>query len=251
MELRSASVRVGTRRVLRDVSCTFPQGVSALVGHNGAGKSTLMKTLAGVLRPAHGDVLVDGRDPLRSQGDARTFLSGLGWMPQYPRLPGGVRVQDTVRYAAWLRGVAPQADLEAAHRALDAVGLDQMARRRVKTLSGGQQRRVALACALAGEPRVLLLDEPTVGLDPDQRQRFLAAVRASAADRTVVISTHLMEDVLSVAERVVVMVDGQIVLASELARLLESHRADTPQAALTALTTLMSARPPANRPRAT
>lgn len=210
IELDRIDVRLGGRRVLNQVDCTFPVGVTALVGRNGAGKTTLIRTVCGLIVPNSGAVSIDGANPHAGESSRRKIARRLGWMPQEPRFPGAVRALEAIGYAAWLRGFdGPQSE-EAVDVAVATVGLERLSNRPVRALSGGERRRVALACALVGRPDILLLDEPTVGLDPEQRERLLDAIRADGEERTVIISTHLMEDVLGVADRVVVLDDGRI-----------------------------------------
>lgn len=218
IEVSGVSVSLGRQVVLAELTCSFPRGVTALVGRNGAGKTTLIRTLCGLVVPTAGEVVVGGVRLLESAAAARQVRAGLGWMPQDPPLPARARVVDVVRYAAWLRGVKSAVG-DQVEAALTAVDLVNRSSYRVGTLSGGQQRRVALACALVGQPAVMLLDEPTVGLDPEQRDHFLEVVRAYGADRTVVLSTHLMEDVLGAADHVVVVAGGSVVRSCSVQQL--------------------------------
>lgn len=210
IEVRDIEVSLGGQAILTGLTCSFPVGVTSLVGRNGAGKTTLIRTLCGLVVPTAGEVIVDEVRLFESADAIRRVRAGLGWMPQDPPLPARARVVDVVRYAAWLRGIESSI-ADQAEAALVAVNLVDRSLRRVGTLSGGQQRRVALACALVGKPAVMLLDEPTVGLDPEQRDHFLEVVRSYAVDRTVVLSTHLMEDVLGAANQVVVVANGAVV----------------------------------------
>lgn len=234
-------VAVGGHQVLHDLSASFGPGVTAFVGRNGAGKTTLIRTLCGLLTPRSGTVTVNGAAPYKSAASTRLFRSDLGWMPQDPPLPGRARVVDVVRYAAWLRGVDREVPA-AVSDALASSDVTELATRRVSTLSGGQQRRVALAAALVGRPAVMLLDEPTVGLDPEQRDHFLTAVRESAAERTVIVSTHLMEDVLGVADRIVVITGGRVTRSSSLEEVLAHVRGAGPGEMMTALRRIVLAR---------
>lgn len=218
IEVQGLDVELGGRPVLRAVTCAFPRGATALVGRNGAGKTTLLRSLCGLLPTRRGSILVDGRDPRDGGGAGRDLRAELGWMPQDARLPRRVRVVDIVRYAAWLRRVS--GDVEVGE-ALDAVDLTERAECRIGQLSGGQQRRAALACAIVGRPAVLLLDEPTVGLDPEQRDHFLRMIKQLSRDRTVVVSTHLIEDVLGVADHVVGLSEGEVTRVGSLGALID------------------------------
>lgn len=204
LTIRDLNVSLGSTPILHQVSASFPVGVTALVGRNGAGKTTLIKTLVGAIPSASGAIEFGMHNGLPRNP------TSLAWVPQELDLPGGTLVSEFIRYAAWLAGVDGDASGQA-EQALLAVGLSHQSRQKLRTLSGGQKRRVMIAAALVGDPGVILLDEPTVGLDPDQRDQFHRIVRALASERVVLLSTHLMEDVLGVAEQVVVIEAGAIV----------------------------------------
>lgn len=194
------------RPVLTGASWRVGTGVTALLGPNGSGKTTLIKCIAGLLRADEGDVLIAGRSVRRGAPVQRL----LGYVPQNPSLPALARVRDVVAYAAWLSDVpAEQADrqVEWALRSMDVLDLAQ---RRVRTLSGGQRQRVALATGIVHDPSVLILDEPTVGLDPGQRLKVREVIQSIGRDRPVVLSTHLTEDVQHLATSVGVLVAGGI-----------------------------------------
>ncbi|MCZ4498097.1 MAG: transporter related protein [Marmoricola sp.] len=194
--------------VLQQIDLTLEPGITGLVGVNGAGKSTLLQILAGALRPSRGTVTVNG-DDLYGTGRRRA-LGKVALMPQDFRLPGDVRIRDALRYCGWLRGLGPAAAVVQADAALDAVGLLPRAGDRIRALSGGMVRRVALAQALLGDPGVLLLDEPTTGLDPEQRVVVRDLVADLALDRVVVVSSHLTEDLEQLSERIVVLDAGRV-----------------------------------------
>lgn len=176
-------------------------GVTCLVGPNGAGKSTLFRLLSGMEHPQGGTVSITTRD-------AR---SGLGYLPQDPSLPSRATCRQFVEYAAWVQGVGRRRRSAATEAALEVVNLADRADSRIGTLSGGMVRRVGIAHALVHEPAVVLLDEPTAGLDPRQRVELRSTIGAIAGDRIVLVSTHLVEDVRGVADRVLVLDDGQLV----------------------------------------
>jgi ABC-2 type transport system ATP-binding protein len=202
----------GRKRVLHDIDWMVRRGVTGLLGPNGSGKTTLLSVLIGLLRPTTGAVVLfiaRADDTVETDTDERPRTRGgrhaspgrgearFGFVPQRFSMAGGMRVVDAVAYTAWVNGTH-RGDCEAAAmRALAAVDLTGQARVKVKTLSGGQRQRVGIAAGLAHDPDVLVLDEPTVGLDPDQRLRV--RVRDMIAEigrtRTVVVSTHLLDEV--------------------------------------------------------
>lgn len=214
--VEGASHRYGEVLALDGVSFALSSGVTALVGVNGAGKSTLLSVLAGALRPTAGRVSVYGLDPY-DRRQRRRALASVALMPQLPRFPGNMSAQDVVEYLAWMRGLRRPRARAAARSALDHVGLAERANSRMRELSGGMARRVALAQALASDADVLLLDEPSTGLDPVQRRLMVELI--GGLDRTVLMSSHMMEDVADLAEDIVVLHEGKVRFDGELERL--------------------------------
>lgn len=202
IELAGINVRYGRKHVLRDLTWTIQPGITGLLGENGAGKTTLLSVLAGLRRPESGTVSFGGA----SDASAPRF----GFVPQRFSTPPEMRVVDTVSYAAWVNGLARRDSREAAVRALEAVDLADRARDRVRSLSGGQRQRLGIAAGLAHAPDVLVLDEPTVGLDPTQRVRVREVVASLGRSRTVLLSTHVLEDVHHLCDRVGLLTGGRI-----------------------------------------
>ena len=205
------TLRRRRRTVLDGLDLTLGRGVHGLLGPNGAGKTTLMRVLATVVAPTSGSVQLLP-DPAGGRPPAlREVRRRLGYLPQqfgfYPRFTA----REYVEYLAWLKEMAPAAVPLAVDRALARVGLTDRADHRLKTLSGGMIRRVGLAQALVNDPAVLLLDEPTAGLDPEQRLAFRGLVRELGQDSCVLISTHLVEDVTAACDDVLVLDAGRIV----------------------------------------
>ncbi|MFZ5850959.1 MAG: ATP-binding cassette domain-containing protein [Actinomycetota bacterium] len=195
------------RSILRDCSAEFPVGVTGLVGPNGSGKTSLIRLLATVRAPTRGRVVFDGQDAARHPLALRRRL---GYLPQEFRYPPNFTAREFVEYVAWLKEVAAPAVPGRAAQVLDRVGLGARADERLGRLSGGMVRRVGLAQALVNDPRLLLLDEPTSGLDPEQRMLFRALVGQLSESTTVVISTHLLDDVVGTCQELVVLCDGTV-----------------------------------------
>lgn len=208
VEVRGLTVAYRRRNALSDVSLGAAPGVTALLGPNGAGKTTLLSVLATAQPVGAGVAFVDGHDVGTREGRAAA-RDVLGWLPQRFDLAGGMSLLDTVAFAAWANGVAEREVFGHASAALDRVDLAGRGRERVRTLSGGQRQRLGLAAATAHGPSVLLLDEPTAGLDPEQRVHFRRSVR-SAADATVLLSTHLLDDAVQAADHVVILAEGTV-----------------------------------------
>ncbi|MBD0709072.1 multidrug ABC transporter ATP-binding protein [Streptomyces sp. CBMA291] len=201
----------GGRRVIEGLDLTIRPGITGLLGPNGAGKTTLFRTLATIAPPRSGGLELFGR-PVTGERDVRQARRRIGYLPQDFGYYPSFSVTDFVRYCAWLREVPAGKAGPATREALDAVGLADRARDRMKSLSGGMLRRAGIAAAIVGSPSLLLLDEPTVGLDPAQRLDFRALIRSLAgAGAAVVLSTHLVEDVGAACDTVLVLGDGRVV----------------------------------------
>jgi ABC-2 type transport system ATP-binding protein len=203
-------VRAGRRMAVDGLDLAFGQGVHGLLGPNGAGKTTLVRALATVLRPATGTLSVLGHD-VTGHLDLRQVRRQIGYLPQEFGYYRRFTVREFVEYIAWLKQL-PAADMPGAvQRAIDRVGLTDRADHRMKTLSGGMLRRAGIAQAIVNDPRILLLDEPTAGLDPDQRLQFRALLRELAADTCVLVCTHLVEDVAAACTDVLLIAEGRLV----------------------------------------
>lgn len=196
-------------RALDDVTIDLPTGMIGLLGSNGAGKTTLMRILSGIVRPTRGRVLVDGRD-LAEAGNRRALKKVLGYLPQditpYPNLTP----LEFLDYVGVLNGIESTRDRRAQARELiTRVGLADVRDRRIGGFSGGMRRRVGIAQALVGDPELLVVDEPTAGLDPEERMRFRTLLASLGADRTVILSTHILDDVAQTCPYVFVLRDGR------------------------------------------
>jgi ABC-2 type transport system ATP-binding protein len=218
--VRAAGLRLsyGARPALDGVSFEVAAGeIVGLLGPNGAGKTTTLSVLATLRRPDAGDAEVAGVSTRREPARVRRLL---GLVPQSLAVYPTLTARENLRCFAGVLGLGPSAGRAAAHGALDAVGLTDRANDVVATFSGGMQRRLNLACALLHRPAVLLLDEPTVGVDPQSRERILDTVRAQAAAGTAVLySTHLMDEAERLCDRVVLIDGGRVVAAGSPAEL--------------------------------
>lgn len=210
LELAGVSHRYGRHWALRDVDLRIGVGLVGLLGPNGAGKSTLLSIAATLIGPRSGRVSVMGRD-VKDPSGRRAARSYIGMLPQRFALVPSMRVLDTVAYAAWVNGVTSVECTTKAEAALAAVGLHDLLDVRVRKLSGGQRQRVGIASAIAHEPALLLLDEATVGIDPVARVQLRRYLLEIAQGRSVIVSTHLVEDVVQLCERIVVLNRGRLV----------------------------------------
>jgi ABC-2 type transport system ATP-binding protein len=209
IELDGLSVELGGRMILRDLRASFGGRAIGLLGPNGAGKTTLLRTLLGFFPPSAGGARVLG---LSLAEQARELRATVGYMPENDAFIAGMTAVHFVRMMAELSGLPPKAALERAHEALFYVGLGEARYRTVGTFSTGMKQMVKLAQAIAHGPRLLMLDEPTNGLDPPARKRMLDLVRdiRDRAETHIVLSSHLLRDVESVCDEVLILKAGEI-----------------------------------------
>ncbi|MET9763227.1 ABC transporter ATP-binding protein [Streptomyces sp. NPDC006372] len=204
------SLRYGGTRALDDVSLRLTGGVTGLLGPNGAGKTTLLRVLATALPADRGAFTVLGHDPGTARG-RQEVRRRLGYLPQTPGFHPDFTAFEFVDYVAILKEMTGRAARHReVRRVLDEVGLAEVRGKRIRKLSGGMRQRVALGAALVGDPGFLVLDEPTVGLDPEQRMRFRELIAGAGEGRTVLLSTHQTEDVAMLCHRVLVMAGGRV-----------------------------------------
>jgi ABC-2 type transport system ATP-binding protein len=205
----SVGVTRSGRELLARVDLRSGGGSTAILGPNGSGKTTLLRCLATVMTPDTGQVTIDGLDA-RREHERIEARRRLGYLPQQVGLVEGSRAFDTVEYLAVLKGMTGDRQRRAAvFEALDRVGLSGAAGERVEHLSGGMQRRLGLAQALLGSPTLLVFDEPTAGLDPDERLRFRAIVHSARESATVVVATHLIDEAAN-CDEIVVLIEGEV-----------------------------------------
>lgn len=220
--------KFGKKQALQELSFSFGEGIYGLVGPNGAGKTTFLRCLIGVYPPTAGRVLYNGA-PVGRKNDVTRHL---GYLPQkfgiYPELT----VWEAMEYLCVIKGVPKAARKKQIEQKLEQVNL--LARRdsRVGALSGGMVRRLGLAGALVGDSPLLILDEPTAGLDPEERMRFKNIIRSLGGERTVILSTHIMEDVEALCQQIVIVNQGRVIAAGspkEIASLADGMTYEIPE----------------------
>ena len=207
LSVEHVTKRYGRFTALEDVNLAFEPGVYGLLAPNGAGKTTLIKLLATLLFPTEGQILWDGEDIHALGAEYRGLL---GYLPQDFGFYPSYTARQFLRYAAALQCL-PKGEAERRiGELLDTVGLSDAADKKLKTFSGGMRQRVGIAVAMLTNPRLLLLDEPTAGLDPRERVRFRNLIHALAADRIVILSTHIVSDIETIAGQIVMVRDHRL-----------------------------------------
>jgi len=210
VEVTGVTRRFGRTQAVAGVDLQAGPGVLGLLGPNGAGKTSLLRMLATVIPPSGGSLRLLGRDP-RGYAQRRQVRRRLGYLPQSLGYYPGFTVAEFVEYFALLKEMPPATVPRAVAAAVESTGLGDKARAKLRTLSGGMLRRAGIAQAIVNEPDLLLLDEPTAGLDPEQRVAFRALLRDLGQSATVIVSTHLVEDVGAACSEVALMDAGRIV----------------------------------------
>jgi ABC-2 type transport system ATP-binding protein len=230
VEIRDVTRRFGRMEAVRGASLTIGSGVFGLLGPNGAGKTTLLRTMATVIAPTSGAIRLLGGDP-SVPAQRRQARRRLGYLPQSLGYYPNFTVAEFVEYFALLKEVPRTRVKAAVAEAVDRVGLAGRAGSKLRTLSGGMLRRAGIAQAIVNDPLVLLLDEPTAGLDPLQRIEFRALLRQIGERATVIVSTHLVDDVGAACSQVAMMADGRIAFTGTPAELAALGHAGAPGAA--------------------
>lgn len=209
----------GKKKALQDFSYEFDYGVYGLLGANGAGKSTLMNLLTDNIKRDAGEILYDGTEMLKLGSKYRALI---GYMPQQQGFYEHFSARAFLFYMAELKGIRKKEAREQIDSLLGIVNLDKVADKKVGGFSGGMKQRVLLAQALLGNPKILILDEPTAGLDPKERVNFRNYVKMLAEERIILLATHVVSDVESIADRILILKDGQLVADDVPGTLVES-----------------------------
>lgn len=200
----------GDVKAVDRVSYSLGNGVYGLLGVNGAGKTTLMRMLTTLIRPTSGEITWDGQDIFEMDGKYRKLL---GYLPQDFGYYPDFSIYDYLMYIATLKGIRPVAAKQRVKELLKQVGLVKARHKKMKTLSGGMKRRVGIAQAMLNDPRILILDEPTAGLDPSERIRFRNLISELSEDRIVLLSTHIVSDIEYIANEILLMQDGRLTMS--------------------------------------
>ena len=210
MELKTIGLtkKFGSKTAVNDLNITLSNGVYGLLGANGAGKTTFMRLLCNIQNPTSGKVLLNGKNIV---GLGEQYRNLLGYLPQNFGYYPDFTALDFLLYVAALKGLNERTARKKSKDLLEAVALSAESNHKIKTFSGGMKQRLGIAQAMLNDPRILILDEPTAGLDPKERVRFRNLISAFSKDRIVILSTHIVSDVEFIAEEIVMMKSGQIV----------------------------------------
>lgn len=207
LELDDLTKKFGDFTAVNRMNLTMTNGVYGLLGVNGAGKTTLMQMLCTLLKPTSGTIRCDGKDIFTMDSEYRKLL---GYLPQefgfYPEFT----VKDYLIYIAALKGISSVIAKKRVKELIDKVGLSKAANKKMKKLSGGMKRRAGIAQAMLNDPKILILDEPTAGLDPNERIRFRNLISEISEDRLVLLSTHIVSDIEYIASEILLMKDGKL-----------------------------------------
>ncbi len=208
LSLDHLSKQYGSKIAVDSISATLTPGVYGLLGANGAGKTTLMRMLCGILEPTSGEVLFNDHE-ITAMG--ATYRNMLGYLPQDFGYYPNYTAMEFMLYMAALKGIPRNIAVKQIKKLLTTVDLNHVASKRIRTFSGGMKQRVGIAQALLNNPKVLILDEPTAGLDPKERVRFRNLLSEYAGDKIVILSTHIVSDIEAIADEVLLMKKGRIV----------------------------------------
>lgn len=206
IEISNLNKFYGKKQALQNVSLSIHQGMFGLLGRNGAGKTTLMKTLATLLQKKDGEITVCGI-PIENAKEVRRII---GYLPQEFSMYPSMSVAETMNYLGILSGLSSAERKERAGILLKKVNLEEHKNKKIKALSGGMKRRLGIAQALLNNPKVLIVDEPTAGLDPEERVRFRNLLSETAEDRIVILSTHIVGDIEATCEDIAILDDGKV-----------------------------------------
>ena len=219
LEIKNIGKCYGEKEALKELTLQLSPGIYGLLGPNGAGKSTLMKLICMLIEPTTGTILFDGKD-IRTE--RKNFLKRLGYMPQQHCLYPEFRVEEYLHYIGTLKGMNKKSVEKSSEELLKKVRLLDVRTQKIRTLSGGMQQRLMFAQALLDNPQVLILDEPTAGLDPEKRIEMRNLIAEYAKDKIIIIATHVVSDVELIADKILLLKKGELLAKSSVLELTKS-----------------------------
>ena len=205
---------------LEDLNLTIPSGVYGLIGRNGAGKTTLLRMLASVLPPTSGEILLDG-EPIAKNLSAYRKL--LGYLPQNTKLMPQLNIVEFHEYMAILKGIKDKTETKyEVERCIEIAGLGNERKKHLSKYSGGMLRRAGIAQALLGDPKIIIVDEPTTGLDPEERLHFLNLISSISVDKNIILSTHIIHDIENICPNVCILNEGKMMYSGSTTGMVDS-----------------------------
>lgn len=223
LTIRNLTKQYGSKLALNKLNITLNNGIYALLGPNGAGKTTLINMLVGILQPTSGEILCDGKSILSCERD---YLSQIGYLPQNPSFYKQFSAEDFLSYMCLLKDIPKKQIAAKVNELLESVNLSDVRKKKLGTFSGGMRQRIGIAQALINDPSLLILDEPTAGLDPKERMRFRNILSKLSRDRIIILATHIVSDVEYLADWVILLREGNLVSMKKPAELLQEIKTD-------------------------
>ena len=211
----------GTVRAVEDLTMEVPDGtILGFLGPNGAGKTTTMRMLTGYTTPTKGRALIEGIDVQKEPLKAKKLI---GYLPEFPPLYPELKVLSFLNFVAELKGLRGKAKKKEVEKVISQAGLEKVVGRRIRNLSKGYRQRVGIAQAILGEPKVLILDEPTIGLDPKEIVEIRGLIKSLGGDRTVILSTHILQEVTSVCDSIAIINEGKLIEFGKISEVQEKY----------------------------
>ncbi len=224
LKLSGISKQYNHHKVLTNFNATFEKGIYGILGENGAGKTTLINIIVGILKRDAGTIYMDGKD-VRILGNE--YLSMIGYLPQYPNFYKDFRVDDFMNYMCAVKGISRNQMKNRIDELMEMVNLTDCRRKKIGALSGGMRQRLGVAQAMINNPKILILDEPTAGLDPQERIRFRNLITKFSEERIVLLATHIVSDVEFIANKVLIVKNGELIKNDTPQSLMEEIQAYT------------------------
>ena len=216
---------LGKKKALDNVSFEIPEGIFGLIGRNGAGKTTIMRIIATVMDQTDGAIYFDGKE---LKAGREEFRKSLGYLPQSTKLMPRLNIVEFLDYVCIMKGIKDKKERrERIAKAIETVGLVGEEKKRIGNYSGGMLRRAGIAQAIIDEPKVLIIDEPTTGLDPEERLYFLNLLSRMSAEKTIIFSTHIIQDIENICQNIAILEKGKLVYTGNTKNLLDSLHGKT------------------------